>query len=316
VVCSIRETEDRARALFGAVRWDGPTLSEDERFVLPIGTVTLVLADVEGSTRGWEERPDVMRAAIARLDAVVAQAVNDHHGVRPVEQGEGDSFVAAFSKASDALACALEIQHALLDSQVAVRIGIHAGEVQLRDEGNYVGPAINRAARLRDAGHGGQVLVSQVVHDLVVDQLPDDVSLKDLGSHRLRDLGRAEHVFQVLRPDLGADFPPLRSLENIPNNLPVQLTSFVGREPELAVLQKLLTETRMLTLTGAGGCGKTRLALELAARVLDQHPDGAWLVDLSSVGDAKAVPAVVAAAVGVRSPLPTSSGASCSSART
>ena len=147
MVCSIRETEDRARALFGAVRWDGPTLSEDERFVLPIGTVTLVLADVEGSTRGWEERPDVMRAAIARLDAVVAQAVNDHHGVRPVEQGEGNSFVAAFSKASDALACALEIQHALLDSQVAVRIGIHAGEVQLRDEGNYVGPAINRAAR-------------------------------------------------------------------------------------------------------------------------------------------------------------------------
>src|SRR5437764_6523266 len=220
-----------------------------------------------------------MRAALLGVDKIVVDAVGAHHGVRPVEQGEGDSYVAAFSKASDGLACALDIQRELIDGPLKLRIGVHTGEVQLRDEGNYVGPAINRAARLRDVGHGGQILLSQVVHDLVVDQLPDDVSLKDLGSHRLRDLGRAEHVFQVLRPDLGADFPPLRSLENIPNNLPVQLTSFVGREPELAVLQKLLTETRMLTLTGAGGCGKTRLALELAARVLDQPRSIGMLVE-------------------------------------
>ena len=275
-------------------------MRENGQFVLPIGTVTLVLADIEGSTRQWEERPDAMRAAMAKADGVVEKAVATRHGVRPVEQGEGDSFVAAFSKASDGLACALDIQRQLSDGPLRLRIGVHTGEVQLRDEGNYVGPAINRAARLRDSAHGGQVVLSQVVHDLVVDDLADDVSLKDLGSHRLRDLGRPEHVFQTVAPGLAADFPPLRSLDNQPNNLPVQLTSFIGREPELAVLEKLLGESRVLTLTGPGGCGKTRLALELAARVLDEYPDGAWFVDLSAVTDPKAVTASVAAAAGVR----------------
>ncbi len=265
----MRDTVDHARALFGPVRWGGPAVSESSEFVLPIGTVTLVLADVQGSTRQWEERPDAMRANLA--------------------------------KASDGLACALQIQGELTDGPLELRIGIHTGEVQLRDEGNYVGPALNRAARLRDAAHGGQIVLSQVVHDLVVDDLPDGVGLKDLGSHRLKDLGRAEHIFQVLHSDLEADFPTLRTLDNVPNNLPVQLTSFVGREPELAVLDKLLAGTRMLTLTGPGGSGKTRLALELAAKVLEQHPGGAWLVDLAAVGDPKAVPAVMASAVGVRS---------------
>ena len=279
------DTVERARALFGPVRWDGPAMSDASQFVLPIGTVTLVLADIQGSTRQWEERPDAMREALAKADEIVDSAVAGHGGVRPVEQGEGDSFVAAFSKASDGVACALDIQRRLTDGPLRLRIGVHTGEVQLRDEGNYVGPALNRAARLRDAAHGGQVVVSQVVHDLVVDQLADGVALKDLGSHRLKDLGRPEHVFQVLHADLPTDVPALRSLDNLPNNLPVQLTSFVGREPELTVLQKLLTETRMLTLTGAGGSGKTRLALELAARVLEQHPGGAWMVDLSPVAD-------------------------------
>src|SRR5205823_1307515 len=131
---------------------------------------------------------------------VVDAAVAAHQGVRPVEQGEGDSFVAAFSRASDAVRGALEIQQQLADAALRLRIGVHTGEVQLRDEGNYVGPAINRAARLRDAAHGGQIVLSQVVHDLVVDRLPDDVTLKDLGSHRLRDLGRPEHVYQVMHP--------------------------------------------------------------------------------------------------------------------
>jgi predicted ATPase/class 3 adenylate cyclase/DNA-binding CsgD family transcriptional regulator len=298
---AMSDTVDRARALFGPVRWDGPVMSESGQFVLPIGTVTLVLADVQGSTRQWEERPAEMKTALADVDKVVDSAVETHHGVRPVEQGEGDSFVAAFSKASDGLACALDIQRQLTDSPLLLRIGIHTGEVQLRDEGNYLGPALNRAARLRDSAHGGQVVLSQVVRDLVVDHLPEGANLKDLGSHRLRDLGRPEHIYQVVDSALPADFPPLRSLDSVPNNLPVQLTSFVGREPELAVLQKLLAETRMLTLTGAGGCGKTRLALELAARVLEQQPDGAWFVDLSAVTDPKAVSTSVAAAIGVRS---------------
>src|SRR5438270_5839520 len=296
----MRDTEDRARALFGPVQWDGAAVSEIGQFVLPIGTVTLVLADVQGSTRQWEERPDEMTAALGRANDIVNHAVETHRGVRPVEQGEGDSFVAAFSKASDGLACAVDIQRQLTTDPIRLRIGIHTGEVQLRDEGNYVGPAINRAARLRDAAHGGQIVLSQVVHDLVVDQLPDDVALKDLGSHRLRDLGRPEHVYQVVHPTLAAEFPALRSLDSLPTNLPVQLTSFIGREPELPVLQKLLAETRMLTLTGPGGCGKTRLGLELAARVIDDHPDGAWFVDLSAVADPKAAPAAVATALAVR----------------
>jgi predicted ATPase/class 3 adenylate cyclase/DNA-binding CsgD family transcriptional regulator len=269
-------------------------------FVLPIGTVTLLLADVEASTHGWEERPDEMAASLNRLDQAVDEAVAAHAGVRPVEQGEGDSFVAAFARASDALSCALEVQRRLADEPLRLRIGVHTGEVQLRDGGRYVGSALNRAARLRDAGHGGQILLSQVSHDLIIDRLPEDTMVKDLGSHRLKDLGRPEHVFQVAGPHQRTDFPPLRSLDHLRNNLPVQLTSFVGREPELAVLQKLLPETRLLTLTGAGGCGKTRLALELAARVIDHHPDGAWLVDLAPVTDPKAIPSAVASAVGVR----------------
>src|SRR5438270_951760 len=296
----MRDTEDRARALFGPLQWEEQAVRGDGGFVLPIGTVTLVLADVQGSTRQWEERPDEMKTALEGVDEIVVAAVAAHDGVRPVEQGEGDSYVAAFSKASDGLAYAVDVQRQLADGPLQLRVGIHTGEVQLRDEGNYVGPAINRAARLRDAAHGGQVVLSQVVHDLIVDQLPEGVGLKDLGSHRLRDLGRPEHVYQVIHPALAADFPALRTLDSVPNNLPVQLTSFIGREPELAVLQKLLGETRMLTLTGAGGCGKTRLALELTARVLEEFPDGAWLVDLAPVADPKAVPRVVAGAVGCR----------------
>src|SRR5205807_4404227 len=291
------ETVERGRALFGPLGWDGPAMTDRGRFVLPIGTVTLLLADIEGSTRGWEERPAEMAPALARLHEVVDAAVAGHDGVKPVEQGEGDSFVAAFSRASDAVVCALEIQRRLAEGALRLRIGIHTGEVQLGDEGSYVGPAINRAARLRDAAHGGQVVRSSVSHGLVEDRLPDDAVTRGLGSHRLKDLGRPEHVFQLLHPDLDEDFPPLRSLDHAPNNLPVQLTSFVGREPELAVLSKLLADARMVTLTGAGGCGKTRLAVELAARVLDKHPDGVWFVDLAPVSDPKAIPSAVAGAL-------------------
>src|SRR6202011_6110875 len=152
--------------------------------LLPTGTVTLLLADVEGSTRLWETQAEVMTAAIARLNRVVCDVVAAHHGVRPAEQGEGDSFVAAFARASDAVAAAVGLQRAPL-APIRLRIGVHTGEIQLRDEGNYAGPTINRTARLRDLGHGGQTLVSGVTEALVLDRLPDDAWLSDLGTHPL-----------------------------------------------------------------------------------------------------------------------------------
>ncbi len=297
---SIGDTVERAHALLGPLDWDETSVNGRGELVLPSGTVTLLLADVEGSTRGWEERAQEMTGALEALGEIVDATLGWHQGARPVEQGEGDSFVAAFSRASDAVACALEIQRQLTRNSLRLRMGVHTGEVQLRDEGNYVGPALNRTARLRDAAHGGQVVLSQATCELVRDRLPDGAALRDLGVHRLKDLGRPEHVYQLVHPELGDHFPPLRSVDHLPNNLPAQLTSFVGREPELAVLRKLLGETRMLTLTGSGGCGKTRLALELAARALERFPDGTWLVELTPITDASLVPSAVAAAVGAR----------------
>ena len=197
---------------------------------LPTGTVTLLLADVEGSTRLWETQPDEMTAAIARLDATLTDLVAAHGGVRPVEQGEGDSFVVAFARASDAVACALALHRAPL-APIRLRIGVNTGEIQLRDEGNYVGPTINRTARLRDLGHGGQTLLSGATESMVLDHLPDDAWLNDLGAHPLRDLPRPERVIQLCHPDIRNDFPALRTSESeTAQRLPAQLTSFVGRE--------------------------------------------------------------------------------------
>ena len=193
-------------------RADAPLVDWSELGVsglLPTGTVTLLLADVEGSTRLWETQPEQMTAAMARMNQTVTETIATHSGVRPVEQGEGDSFVAAFARASDAVACALELQRAPL-APIRLRIGIHTGEIQLRDEGNYAGPTINRTARLRDLGHGGQTLLSGTTEALVLDGLPDDVWLSDLGTHSLRDLPRPERVMQLCHPDLVNDFPPLR----------------------------------------------------------------------------------------------------------
>ena len=174
-----------------------------------------------------------MTAAIARLNQAVSDIIAAHDGVRPVEQGEGDSFVAAFARASDAVACALELQRAPL-APIRLRIGVHTGEVQLRDEGNYAGPTINRTARLRDLAHGGQTVLSGATEPLVVDRLPEGAWLTDLGTHPLRDLPRPERVVQLCHPDLVNEFAPLRV--SAPNTalsstrLPVQLTSFVGRD--------------------------------------------------------------------------------------
>ena len=266
---------------------------------LPTGTVTLLLADVEGSTRLWETQPEQMTAAIAQLDHVVSEVIADHDGVRPVEQGEGDSFVAAFTRASDAVAAALELQRAPL-APIRLRIGVHTGEIQLRDEGNYAGPTINRTARLRDLGHGGQTLLSSATEALVVDRLPDDAWLSDLGTHPLRDLPRPERVMQLCHLDLTNAFAPLRvPKSSAARHLPVQLTGFVGRGVELAQVRDLLAENRLVTLTGAGGAGKTRLAIQVAGQIAGEFADGIWYVDLAPITDPGLVPVAVARALGL-----------------
>jgi len=267
--------------------------------LLPTGTATLLLADVEGSTRLWETQPEEMTAAFARLDHALGDLVSAHGGVRPVEQGEGDSFVAAFTRASDAVACALELQRAPL-TPIRLRIGVHTGEVQLRDEGNYIGATINRAARIRDLAHGGQTVLSGTTEDLVADVLPADAWLTDLGRHELRGVPRPERVVQLCHPDLRNEFPPLRTASTVvSHNLPVQLTSFVGRGAQMTDLEKLLVDNRLVTLTGAGGAGKTRLAVEIAARIAAEFGDGVWYVDLAPVTHPGVVPVTVARALGL-----------------
>jgi hypothetical protein len=218
-------------------------------------------------------------------------------GLRPVEQGEGDSFVVAFGRASDAVACALRLQLAPL-SPISLRIGLHTGEVQLRDEANYVGPTINRTAGLRDLAHGGQTVLSATTSDLLADGLPADAWMLDLGTHPLRDLPRPERVTQLCHADLRNDFPPLRvSKTSATQHLPPQFTSFVGRGGEIEAVRQMIANNRLVTLTGAGGVGKTRLALQVAAKVAGEFEDGVWYVDLAPITDAAVVPVAVTRAL-------------------
>ena len=288
-----------------AARWIVASMSEINETelglpdMLPTGTVTLLLADVEGSTRLWQTAPGEMADAIARLDRALSRVVAEHGGVRPVEQGEGDSFVVAFTSATDAVACALDIQRAEL-APIRVRIGVHTGDVQLRDEGNYVGATINKAARLRDLAHGGQTVLSGAAAELAADGLPADAWLVDLGTHRLRDLPRAERVVQLCHQDVAVEFPPLRVTDDAATgSLPAQLTNFIGRRDELTELRKILSDNRLLTLTGAGGVGKTRLALQLAAAVAGEFPGGAWCVDLAPIPHPDVIAVTVALTLGL-----------------
>src|ERR1700757_1549099 len=217
-----------------------------------------------------------MTAAVAQLDRRVSHVVATRGGVRPIEQGEGDSFVAAFGRASDAVTAALDLQLAPL-APISLRIGLHTGEVQLRDEGNYIGPTINRTARLRDLAHGGQTVLSGTTEALVIDTLPADAWLTDLGSHELRGVARPERVVQLCHPDIRNDFPPLRTSKPVAaEHLPVQLTSFVGRGAEIHDVRQTLVANRLVTLTGAGGAGKTRLAIQVAGLMATDFGDGVW----------------------------------------
>jgi predicted ATPase/class 3 adenylate cyclase/DNA-binding CsgD family transcriptional regulator len=266
---------------------------------LPTGTVTLLLADIEGSTRLWETQPNDMEQAVARFDSALEQIIAAHGGVRPIEQGEGDSLVVAFARGSDAVACALDLQLAPL-APIRLRIGVHTGEVQLRDEANYIGPTINRAARLRDLAHGGQTVLSGATEELVADHLPPGAWLLPLGSHELRDLRRPERVVQLCHPDLPNQFPPLRLPKHIESQgFPVQLTSFVGRHAQIEDLTHILHENRLVTLTGAGGAGKTRLAVQLAGRMAAEFRDGAQYVDLAPITDPGLVAVTTARTLGL-----------------
>ena len=266
---------------------------------MPSGTVTFLFTDVEGSTRLWQEHPEAMRPALARHDEIVRGAIESRGGC--VVKTTGDGFHAAFAAAHDALDAAVAGQLALAaegwgaTGALVVRMGVHTGPAELRD-GDYYGTAVNRAARLMSVAHGGQIVVSLATEELVQES---GVELLDLGEHVLKDLSRAERVFQVVHPELRSDFPVLRSLDALPGNLPAQVTSFVGRDDDVAQIVEMLAEgAALVTLIGTGGVGKTRLAVQVAAEVLAQFADGAWFCDLASARDGDAMAQVVATALG------------------
>jgi predicted ATPase/class 3 adenylate cyclase len=276
-----------------------------DKLTLRLMTLTFLLTDVEGSTRLWESHRQAMAGALATHDRLISTVVVDHGGRLVKAKGEGDSTFSVFTSTAPAVAAALELQRALaaepwpLPAPLMVRVAVHAGDVQER-EADFYGPVVNRCARLRAIGHGGQVLLSAAVAELVRNDLPEGAYLRDLGVHRLKDLAAPERVVQLCHPDLRAEFPRLNSLEARPNNLPMQLTSFIGRESELAELRQLLVGHRLVTLTGIGGCGKTRLALQAAADVLDAYPDGVWLVELAPLSEPSLVDQQLATVLGIR----------------
>lgn len=265
----------------------------------PTGTVTFLFTDIEGSTTRWEHYPEAMRTALARHDTLLRSVVTAHNGF--VFKMVGDAVYTAFSVAADAVSAAVAAQRAVAAEQwgevgpLRVRMALHTGAAQSRDE-DYFGPTLNRVARVLSTGYGGQILLSVATLELVRDDLPAGVSVQDLGEHALKDLLRLEHVYQLTSPDLLGDFPPLKSLSRNPHNLPVQPTPFLGREQEVASVCELVRrpEVRLLTLTGPGGIGKTRLSLQVAAELADQFTDGVFFVALAPVSDPEQVmPAII-----------------------
>src|SRR6266496_937515 len=268
---------------------------------LPAGTVTFLLTDIEGSTRLWESVPEAMEVALERHNRLVTGVIDDHGGVVVTSRGEGDSFFAAFASAVAAVeaagVCQLRLQAEEWPAGAAlrVRMGLHTGEAHVQ-EGDYVDHApINRCARVKAAAHGGQVLVTQTTRDLVGGRLGGGFGLKRLGEFRLRDLAEPELIYQLTHADLPAEFPPIRTVAERPGNLPLPVSSFIGRERELEQTAAALGQARVVTLTGPGGVGKTRLALQAAGQVSPRFGDGAWLAELAPVRDPAGVDDAVAA---------------------
>jgi predicted ATPase len=268
----------------------------------PTGTVTFAFTDIEGSTMRWDRDRSAMEDAVRRHDAVMRAAIARHGG--HVFKTLGDAFCVSFARPEAAVAAMLDAQRELAAQDFSavdglrVRAALHTGTADERDD-DYFGPAVNRVARLLAIAHGGQLILSGATESLLQGVLPPDVALRDLGEHRLKDLARPERVYQVLAPGLVADFPALRSLDARPNNLPAVLTSFVGRESEVAEIAGLLTEHRLVTLVGSGGIGKTRTSLAVAANLLESMADGVWFVELAPLASGDYIPTTVAQALGL-----------------
>src|SRR3989440_550460 len=271
----------------------------------PTGTITLLFTDIEGSTLLLQHVGEQYSNVLAQCRQVLRTAFQRFHGHEVDTQG--DAFFFAFARATDAVSAAVAAQRILAShtwpnqAVVRVRMGLHTGEPQQTADG-YVGLDVHLAARLMSVGHGGQVLLSQTTRHLVEHTLPDGVSLRDLGEHRLKDLQHPSHLFQLVIGGLPADFPPLKTLDTHPHNLPIQPTPLIGREREFAAVQQLLVreDVRLLTLTGPGGSGKTRLGLHVAAELSDHFTDGIYFVNLAPISDAELVVPTIAQTLGVK----------------
>ncbi len=269
----------------------------------PTGTITFLFTDIEGSTKLWENAPEAMRLALARHDALLREAIGSNQGY--VFKTVGDAFCAAFPTALDAVQAALNAHLLLIQEEwgeigaIRVRMAMHTGSAEERDN-DYFGPTLNRAARLEALAHGGQTLLSQATYELVRDRLPELATLHNLGPHSLKDLNRPEQVYQLSAPGMLDDFPPLRSLNNFPNNLPIQPTSFIGREKEMQEIKKLLRLHPLVTLLAPGGTGKSRLSLQVGADLFEEFPDGVWFIELAALTDPAMVVPAAACVIGVR----------------
>jgi predicted ATPase/class 3 adenylate cyclase len=271
---------------------------------LPSGTVTFLFTDIEGSTPLWEREPEKMRLALERHHALLRAAIESNGG--QVFKIIGDAFQAAFAAPAQAIEAAVIAQRGLTSelwptsAPVCVRMGLHIGQAEARGDDYATTHTLNRVARIMSAGYGGQILISVEVADLVRSYLPAGVTFRDIGEHRMKGMSQLEHLFQVLAPDLAADFPPLSTLDVSPDNLPAQLTSFIGRDAEVAEVKRLLSEARLVTLTGSGGCGKTRLSIQAASELGADYSNGVWFVELAPLADPALVPRAVATVLGLR----------------
>jgi predicted ATPase/class 3 adenylate cyclase len=278
----------------------------------PSGTVTFLFTDIEGSTKLWEQFPEEMKTALAQHDSILKGAIETNHG--QVIKTTGDGVHAVFVTAMDAINASLAAQNMLQTSgvfakrpdegknseaSIRVRMGLHTGEAELRD-GDYYGGTLNRAARIMGIAYGGQILLSAVTAELVREHLPENATLLDLGEHRLKNLSRLENIFQLNAPNLIGDFPPLLSLNTIPNNLPTQLTSFIGRDREIAEIKALLDSAHLVTLTGSGGTGKTRLSIEVGSQELASFPNGVWLLELAPLTNPEQIIPALAQVLGLQ----------------